>query len=614
MVLVLPVLLLVVFPLVFAVRTQRREAALRHGIRAEGQVMAVVHGKNTDYLRVGIAGDCACTVFVTTNHPAAHPVHSMIPVRYDPLHLDRAEALVDRPNPYAPILPLAGGLVLGVLILVPLLWANFRRRRRSLALLSTSAPTMRVRVEAWRRSKNNATVTYLSIYPASSPLGTPPLLCVPTDAKTLARLYQGEAFDLYGDAQPGRPLALRDGEVVIAASAKTRPGSWETANRAPLADVELPAGTSSVADVRTVPAAPLFADAAEARAWQHNSMLVRWLWPALLLLPLIRVLPPRLIVFALPVIGVALVGEYGALWWRRRLLNKMAARLAGTTPTSRLARRAARSAAAARLGGPAAVEEMAALLGVAPGRLRAQQRLGSRLVFGALGLVAVALVALLIFPSAVLGALNSVGRPPRPRVAGAADYTTFTGPLGRPLPAGRPWGRVCQPIRFTVEQSVPDDIYTNLVAVVGAARKGGLDVTLEDRSFMWTPASLYYPPGTTSADVVRVPVFADSAPHPRLSNGQPERLRLGYDAKPDPDGRHEDLTSAQGQLRLAALNGDGQRERTALRQIVALTQGIDRARSSDSGLFTGTSRDGFSDADLAALRQMSGCETPPPAP
>src|SRR5207249_10664443 len=35
------------------------------------------------------------------------------------------------------------------------------------------------------------------------------------------------------------------------------------------------------------------------------------------------------------------------------------------------------------------------------------------------------------------------------RISGAPGYRTFTGPRGEPMAVGRPWGPVCQPVRFT---------------------------------------------------------------------------------------------------------------------------------------------------------------------
>lgn len=308
-------------------------------------------------------------------------------------------AVVGHSSSGSPVLPLVAGLVLGVAIVGPGVWLTYRRRRRSLVLLKSATPSMRVRVEAWQRAKNNATLRFLSIYSAVSPPGTEPLLCVPIDAKSLAKMHAGETFDLYGDTRPGRPLALRDGEVVFAAAAKSRPGSWETKNRAPRTNIQLPLAGSVGGPTLDVPAGSVFADAAEARAWQQSSTLWRWLVPLLVVLPVIRILPPQLIVWALPVLGLVLIAEYGALWWRRRLLDRMARRLPGPPPVGRLARRAARSSARARVSSSAGLTEMAALLDTTKERLEAQQRTGTKLMFGGLGVGALVLAVVLLFPN-----------------------------------------------------------------------------------------------------------------------------------------------------------------------------------------------------------------------
>ena len=198
-------------------------------------------------------------------------------------------------------------------------------------------------------------------------------------------------------------------------------------------------------------------------------------------------------------------------------------------------------------------------------------------------------------------------------IAGSPGYSTFTGPAGKPFPVGRPWGKACQPIRFTVEEHVPDDVYAQIVSVVNEARADGLDVTMEDRSFMWNLDSLYYPPGTTSDDAQRVGIFVNNGSPFMSSDGQPAHVDLGWDATLDPDGRHEDLTSAQGTLQMAVLAGDVVGQRRAVRDLIALTLGVAASTQSDSDLRNGATRDSFSPADIAAMKHMSGCGDAPAA-
>jgi len=181
-----------------------------------------------------------------------------------------------------------------------------------------------------------------------------------------------------------------------------------------------------------------------------------------------------------------------------------------------------------------------------------------------------------------------------------------------PFPVGRPWGRACQPIRFTVEEHVTDDVYAQVVTVVNEARTDGLDVTMEDRTFMWKPDSLYYAAGMTSADTQRVGIFANTG-SAILSDGQPLHVQRGWDASPDPDGRHEDMTTAQGVLQMETLAGDDAGQRRAVREIVALTEGVAGSTRSDTGLGSASTRDSFSPSDIAAMKKMSGCGNAPAA-
>jgi hypothetical protein len=221
-------------------------------------------------------------------------------------------------------------------------------------------------------------------------------------------------------------------------------------------------------------------------------------------------------------------------------------------------------------------------------------------------LLAWVLVVGLPLAVAVSGWLVHRGNPDL-AIPGAPGYSTFTGPHGKPLAAGRPWGEPCQPIRFTVEEHVPDWVYAQVAAVTDEARGDGIDVTLETRQFMWSPASLYYLNGQSPASTVRVAIFAHDESPPQLANGQPEHVNLGWDARLDPDGRHEDLTLAQGDLWMQVLDGHPQAVRRSMRQLVAMTQGIIRTSRQDSAIAEGTNIDHFTPADIAAMKRMSGC-------
>lgn len=192
-------------------------------------------------------------------------------------------------------------------------------------------------------------------------------------------------------------------------------------------------------------------------------------------------------------------------------------------------------------------------------------------------------------------------------IAGASGYSTFAGPHGKPLAIGRPWGEPCQPIRFNVDESVPAWVYAQVASVVQEARSDGIDVTLENRRFLWRPASLYYLDGQTPASTVRVAIFAQNGAPPRFADGQPEHINLGWDARLDRGGQHEDLTLVQGELWMQTLSQHPQAVRRAIRQLVAMTQGIIRTDRHDSAIAEGTGLDHFTAADVAAMKRMSGC-------
>jgi hypothetical protein len=198
-------------------------------------------------------------------------------------------------------------------------------------------------------------------------------------------------------------------------------------------------------------------------------------------------------------------------------------------------------------------------------------------------------------------------RPHHPIIAGAPGYHLYGGPHGRLLAVGRPWGTACQPVRFTVEAHVPDWIYQQATAVVSEARQDGINVTIETRSFMWTPGSLYYAPGQTPDTTVRVPIFIHDGTPPRRRDGKPQRISLEWDARLVDGGRHEAVTGMQGILYPQSIGHDPRAARWSVRQLIAMTQGIIDADRSDSAIALDSTSDRFSAADVAAMNLMSGC-------
>lgn len=212
----------------------------------------------------------------------------------------------------------------------------------------------------------------------------------------------------------------------------------------------------------------------------------------------------------------------------------------------------------------------------------------------------------LVAPSGAID-LQQLEHAPSLAIPGAPGYSTFTGPLGRPLPVGRPWGKTCQPVRFTVDEHVPQWAYEQIAATIAQARRDGIDVTVENRQFDWTPGSLYYVGGQSPASTVRVAIFADDGRAPLLSNGKPEHINLGWNARADPDGEHEDLTSAQGVLWMKTIDGNAQAVRLSTRYLIAMTQGIIDTSRQDSAIAEGSTIDQFTPTDIAAMKRMSGC-------
>ena len=67
-----------------------------------------------------------------------------------------------------------------------------------------------------------------------------------------------------------------------------------------------------------------------------------------------------------------------------------------------------------------------------------------------------------------VGAVAAFERSAARHIPGADGYRRFGGPHGKLIAVGRPWGHACQPVRFSVEEHVPDWVYTQIAAVVAA--------------------------------------------------------------------------------------------------------------------------------------------------
>jgi hypothetical protein len=221
-----------------------------------------------------------------------------------------------------------------------------------------------------------------------------------------------------------------------------------------------------------------------------------------------------------------------------------------------------------------------------------------------LGLAEIALIAVLIVGLVLLA--QSDNR--RLQIAGAPGYATFSGPTGQPLEVGKPWGVACEPIVLQPAAGVPGVIWRQLQQVVTTARSAGVDVSVGTRQDKWYPASLY-PPGLTDQEVAFVTISSATGPAPLHGFNQRDHIVFSWNAKPAADGRHEILTSLQAELYLQELTS-ATVDRLAVRQLIAFSQGVADASAPASGIVDGTSSEGFTDRDYAAMRVMSGCHPP----
>ena len=383
-------LLVAIVPALFALRVASRERSLReHGTVTQAVVLQVDTSHDTDYLLVGLL-DCGCRVWVATSRPSAHPLGSQLAVRY--VRHGRAEALVDRPNPYGPLFAPAAGIGIGILILAPLVVVALRRQRRARRLLDEPS-TARVRFEAWERAQSNTSIPYLSVYPLDAPVGGPPIVAFSITRETLNQLQSGTALAVHGSLEPGEPVAFRADDVQVVPSGKTRSPEWEARHRQPLATIELSASGDAP---KTVTATPLLLDPADARSWRRMTAALRVAYAVVAFGPAFRVLPEHLLPYAVVVIVVIVVALYGTLWAQRRLLDRLASRLPGPPPQGRRARRAACSAVARHLGGDRGRREVATQLGTTPERLAAIDRRWAIAMFVAIGLAALVFVGVLV--------------------------------------------------------------------------------------------------------------------------------------------------------------------------------------------------------------------------
>lgn len=395
----LPLALLLILPLVLVIKTHSRDAALgSRGVTTQALVIGSSIRGQTDFLLVRLL-DCGCEVYVATSNLDGHAVGSTLTVRYDPTNPSHARALVDAPNPYAIPLELLAGIALSAAIIGPLIWAARRRRQQALALVANTAPTRRVRVQAWERSLHNSTMPFVSVYPIDE-AGGRALLCFPISARQLAEI-RDDIFDLYGSGVPGGPVALRAGRLTITPAGKSRSADWEAKRRTAHAGLALEHAGTAAANLYTPldppeEPGPLFAGVSEARAYRRNTKALLLILPLLVVVPFLRLLPLTWLWVALPLVFAGLFMLSGMLWQRERLLDRMAARRPGSTPVGRAERKAARRALGRLINSPAGQAELASLLATTPDRLAATVRRSVRATYCGLALLGFAILGAII--------------------------------------------------------------------------------------------------------------------------------------------------------------------------------------------------------------------------
>lgn len=187
-------------------------------------------------------------------------------------------------------------------------------------------------------------------------------------------------------------------------------------------------------------------------------------------------------------------------------------------------------------------------------------------------------------------------------IPGEPGYFAVDGHHGH-VAFGRPWGEACRPIRFAVNRTVPDWVYTQIATVVAQARAQGIDVAIESRGLQWKHGALYYRSGQSAATSVQVNIVATTA-KAKLP------MELSWKTKLDGDKHSADLTSVGASFSLKQLDGRAATVRRSIRQLIAWTQGIFETTDPISGITLRSFTDSFTPSDVSAMLAMSGCAKP----
>lgn len=231
--------------------------------------------------------------------------------------------------------------------------------------------------------------------------------------------------------------------------------------------------------------------------------------------------------------------------------------------------------------------------------------------------VLLALLGILVTVGAVNALRMTAEEPERARVGNAEDarshvtldgYSVFSGMHGRPVAATDPWGFQCASVVLELDPAMPSAMRTQIRRVVEAARHDGLNIAAVRAGSSPKPESLAWP----ASSWIKVPVTYSAGQAPPNDLGKPQGLGGTYTTSLTEDGRFEHMRTWALVVYGRTLGTSDLQARRAARLMVARMMGVGGAQSPTSGIARSfTSRvDLFTDADLAAMHTMSGCDVP----
>jgi hypothetical protein len=185
---------------------------------------------------------------------------------------------------------------------------------------------------------------------------------------------------------------------------------------------------------------------------------------------------------------------------------------------------------------------------------------------------------------------------PDPSTGTMAGYPVLNGNQGLPIEVGRPWGTSCAPVALVAGLAMPASWRRSLAEVVDEAGAAGVPVL-----------------GASTAldgrQVRTVRIDGIAGPAPSLPDGRPQQLLWVLATVTAPGGGTEHIVDLRAAVYLATTGDDAAAQRRIMRTLLARSFGLAGSTQPGSGLAEQISStvDGFSPADLAALRTMSGC-------